>query len=310
MNNEEIKEAIADQIENYFNCMEGNEDERFEGMEKDIIEIVEEIESVPQTECVDIFSEEFTGKRKKKARKDELDIDVLYSKDSGEFKKTLLTHIQSRIPLVHINTKNENRFSTYMHLLSRSGFNLNLYWWDMVDGLLDIKTAEKIDIKTPTPKKYEIEQEKILTYLVDNYQTPLRKDVDNYIKSGKMADVYILTDIQFCLHMPKILRLLKKINNLNYYVCVMIVDEESGAMLKEVCEVPSMTPPALSKEEYKQFLYGTLVRGVKRRIPQIVEETKNNEEAILADIEGKTLLEAGHYLSLRVVKTQSFLPKK
>ena len=234
--------------------------------------------------------------------------DVMYSK--GNFKEDIKASIRSRTPITAVEAIEEKRFLRYMAHFSKADPS-KLFVWDMVNGLTDMNTFENVEIDNDQTRSCSSEHERILAYLFGSYNGLMLSEVNKRREQGIRAEVYILLDFQHMLEDPRVIRRMKSIIHMDSIMSAFMVGHSMESYLdKEMsCLIPVFKTPIPCLKELKRTLY-EFATGVENILPDIKNHVKNNENAILSQVEGLPICHAERLLARNVVLTMNFLGEK
>jgi hypothetical protein len=206
-----------------------------------------------------------------------------------------------------VQTIEERRFINFMEHLARCD-NMRLYVWDMVSGLKWVNNDwDTKDIDNEYTRNCKNEHERILAYIKHEHENMQNFGLESYKKLGYRADVYILLDFQHMLKEPGIIRRLKQVANINSVMSSIIVGNNIDPFDSEMTRlIPNLSAPFAEEGEYEMII-DDMVRGVKKQIPNIEDQIKENRKALLKSLEGKTLIEAQRWLCKNLVSHKKIM---
>ena len=236
--------------------------------------------------------------------------DVMYNVEGDNFKDSLYTMIKARTPIIAIQTIEEKRFMTYLQYF-RICKSLQLFTWDIVDGVIDYQKQDTIDIDNKWTRDTGTEQERILSYITAQSSNLRKEHLKEYKDKGLRGDLYVLLDFQGYLDVPRIVRRLKTLSNINSLSTTIIV----GPQIKNELDlemrkiIPTLCPPDPQDEDFKLAIY-EMADIIENSVPGIIDHTKANEDQLLKVLQGKTIYEAQSWMANNVVKYMNLLGKK
>ncbi len=209
---------------------------------------------------------------------------------TDKFKRDFTNIIRSRYPLFYITHNEERRLIQFLdHYCRVKGYDC--YLWDSYNGLVSLETKEEIKSQSEDLKSNPVA---VLDYILGEAKGYEKKasNVQEKKKSGVNGIIFVLLDyFRFIDEDPNIERRFKAISNLNAIVCTIC----TGPYYKSTDILNNLMPvidfPYPNRKEYRHALYD-VVRGAEKRIPNILERTREMEEEIINSVSGLSLMEA------------------
>jgi len=207
-----------------------------------------------------------------------------------EFKNEFTNILRSRYPLFYITHNEEKRLVQFMdHYRRAKGYEC--YCWDTLNGLVNLASDEQEGGTTDDLKNNPIA---VLDHIISQAQSYEKKRTNVKDKKGEGVNgiIFVLLDyFRFIDENPDLERRLKAIAGLNSIVSVII----TGTYYKSTDVIENLMPviefPLPNRKEIKYALYD-VVRGAKKKMPGIMDKTKEMEEELINAVNGLSLSEA------------------
>lgn len=211
-----------------------------------------------------------------------------------EFKKELDISLRTRVPLIHINEKDERRFTTFINLFCiLHGYELR--FWDCVNGV-----HEEVSEYDIVPKPKEITE--FLKDLAIDKTSFSRMAVDTNIGKGT---IYVIKDVHLFVDNPAVYRYLHILSELESKMAILFVTPygfSSHVGLSSI--VKTIDAPLPNEGEYEQTLTAFLP-GLDRS-PELRKEMEDEKEVLLDAVYGMTLAQTYNYFCMKEVEKQVY----
>lgn len=224
--------------------------------------------------------------------------DTMYD---AEFKSQIIRFLKARVPLVNINSTDERKAKCFFnHFSMVKGYNL--YIWDCVTGLRDVS-----DHSCCVEAEEHKDIHAVLAFILKTSSDT--QNIERFKKEGKRGLIYILSDIEYYLDDPIVVRYLKMIYNGPTISSLFFITPETNipkdSSLKN--KISIITPPASSTAEYEGIFDGMLVSLGNKSHKNVRDKLIKDKKSILGSLKGMDLEEASTVLAVKVITYHDFL---
>jgi len=207
-----------------------------------------------------------------------------------KFKHNFANMLRSRSPLFYVTHNEERRFLQFLdHYRIAKGYEC--YLWDSYNGLVRMSDRKAVGGSTEELKANPLA---ILDYIISESRTYESKlaSVDEKKEKNINGVIYVLLDyFRFMTPNPDIERRFMSLTNIHSIVGTIITGPYYQTTEPLTNLIPVLDLPFANSNEIKEALYD-VAEGACDDIPDILEKTRESEEALLDAASGLTLSEA------------------